>query len=127
MFCAGWNVEPQTKLLLLLLLLPLLCVWLRSVERLYRARSPLDLVGKHIHIQSGAWTEATAGIGFNADSFYEYTLKASLLFGDQRYKAMFDVLYSAVRSKPIKLSTVPPDKTINCVLPRAADSPGGSL
>ena len=25
---------------------------------------------------------------------------------------MFDVLYSGVRSKPIKLSTVPPDKTI---------------
>ena len=71
----------------------------RSVERVYRARNQLGLVGKHIHIQTGAWTEAISGIGYNADSFYEYTLKASILFGDERYKAMFDVLYSAVEHR----------------------------
>ena len=46
----------------------------RSVHRLYSARTPLGLVGKHIHIQSGSWTEASSGIGFNVDSFYEYII-----------------------------------------------------
>ena len=69
------------------------------MERVYRARNQLGLVGKHIHIQTGAWTEPISGIGYNADSFYEYALKASILFGDERYKAMFDVLYSAVEHR----------------------------
>ena len=71
----------------------------RSVARLYNARTPLGLVGKHIHIQSGSWTEASSGIGYNVDSFYEYLLKSSILFGDPRYKTMFSVMYSAVENR----------------------------
>ena len=35
-----------------------------------------------------------AGVGFNADSYYETLLKAGLLFGDQRYLQMWAALYN---------------------------------
>eukprot|EP00968_Pinguiococcus_pyrenoidosus_P008911 scaffold664_cov260-Pinguiococcus_pyrenoidosus.AAC.32 len=48
---------------------------------LWNRRSKLDLVGKHINTQNGQWTEPVAGMGSNADSFYEYLAKRYLLSG----------------------------------------------
>lgn len=44
-------------------------------------RSELDLLGAHINLRTGAWTQQDAGIGRGVDSFYEYMLKAHMLFG----------------------------------------------
>jgi hypothetical protein len=59
-------------------------------------RSPLNLMGTHINVTSGIWTHRDAGIGAGADSFYEYLLKAGLLFADAEYLAMFGDAYAAI-------------------------------
>lgn len=41
------------------------------------------LLGKHINTETGQWSESLSGVGSNADSFYEYLLKAYLLFRDK--------------------------------------------
>lgn len=61
----------------------------RAVAALYDRRSVLGLLGKHINVRSGKWVEALSGIGSNSDSFYEYLLKAYLLFGDVDAWRMF--------------------------------------
>ena len=55
----------------------------RAVVELYKRRSPIGLVGSGIDVETGAWTDKTAGIMGGIDSYYEYLLKASILFGDQ--------------------------------------------
>ncbi|MGA8730858.1 MAG: glycoside hydrolase family 47 protein [Terracidiphilus sp.] len=55
----------------------------RAVVELYKRRSPIGLVGSEIDVETGAWTDKTAGIMGGIDSYYEYLLKASILFGDQ--------------------------------------------
>lgn len=44
-------------------------------------RSPLDLVGTSIDAPRGRWNNRLGGTGAGADSFYEYLLKAYVLFG----------------------------------------------
>jgi len=60
---------------------------------LHERRSKLDLVGKHIHVDTGRWAEAVSGIGSNSDSYYEYLLKTYTAFGNQTMWAMFQTLY----------------------------------
>ena len=38
---------------------------------------------QHVNIRTGKWSESVAGLGSNADSFFEYLLKMYLLFGDE--------------------------------------------
>eukprot|EP00756_Hemistasia_phaeocysticola_P066544 Hpha_TRINITY_DN9301_c0_g1::TRINITY_DN9301_c0_g1_i1::g.25926::m.25926/K10085/EDEM2; ER degradation enhancer, mannosidase alpha-like 2 len=67
-----------------------------AARRLYELKSPLGLVGKHIHIGTGEWTETGSNIGTNADSYYEYLLKMDMLFGDDNSWSMFEHLYESV-------------------------------
>jgi hypothetical protein len=46
-----------------------------SVRGIWARRSKLDLVGAHINVFTGEWTQKDAGIGTSIDSFYEYLLK----------------------------------------------------
>ena len=62
----------------------------RAVVALYARRSPLGLVGSSIDVETGAWTDSTSHIGGGIDSYYEYLLKAWLLFGDQDCKRMWE-------------------------------------
>ncbi len=55
----------------------------RAVVELYKRRSPIGLVGSEIDVETGKWTDPTAGIMGGIDSYYEYLLKASILFGDE--------------------------------------------
>ena len=55
----------------------------RAVVELYKRRSPIGLVGSEIDVETGTWTNTTAGIMGGIDSYYEYLLKASILFGDK--------------------------------------------
>ncbi|KAJ3696116.1 hypothetical protein LUZ60_001493 [Juncus effusus] len=66
-----------------------------SVRGIWMRRSKLDLVGAHINVFTGEWTQKDAGIGTSIDSFYEYLLKAYLLFGDEEYLFMFQEAYKA--------------------------------
>eukprot|EP01065_Artemidia_motanka_P016044 TRINITY_DN19771_c0_g1_i1.p1 TRINITY_DN19771_c0_g1~~TRINITY_DN19771_c0_g1_i1.p1 ORF type:complete len:691 (+),score=215.59 TRINITY_DN19771_c0_g1_i1:55-2127(+) len=67
-----------------------------AVRRLYELRSPIGLLGKHVHIGSGEWTEVASNIGTNADSYFEYLLKMDLLFDDVNSWRMFEDLYEHV-------------------------------
>ncbi|XP_016575367.2 alpha-mannosidase I MNS4 isoform X2 [Capsicum annuum] len=66
-----------------------------AVRGLWARRSKINLVGAHIDVFSGDWTQKDAGIGTSIDSFYEYLLKAYLLFGDEEYLFIFQEAYKA--------------------------------
>ncbi len=61
----------------------------RAVVELYKRRSAIGLVGSQIDVETGEWTNATAGIMGGIDSYYEYLLKASILFGDKDCERMW--------------------------------------
>ncbi|CAL5413428.1 unnamed protein product [Camellia sinensis] len=66
-----------------------------AVRGLWARRSKINLVGAHIDVFTGEWTQKDAGIGTSIDSFYEYLLKAYLLFGDEEYLFIFQEAYEA--------------------------------
>jgi mannosidase alpha-like ER degradation enhancer 2 len=68
----------------------------RAIVALYARRSPLGLVGSVIDVETGKWTDSTSHIGSGIDSYYEYLLKAWLLFGDQDCKRMWEASARAV-------------------------------
>jgi mannosidase alpha-like ER degradation enhancer 2 len=55
----------------------------------YKRRSAIGLVGSEIDVETGAWTNPTAGVMGGIDSYYEYLLKASILFGDKDCEQMW--------------------------------------
>jgi ER degradation enhancer, mannosidase alpha-like 2 len=55
----------------------------KALLALYARRSKLGLVGEVIDVETGAWVEKNSHIGGRIDSYYEYLLKAWLLFGDE--------------------------------------------
>jgi mannosidase alpha-like ER degradation enhancer 2 len=61
-----------------------------AVVELYKRRSPVGLVGSEIDVETGKWTDPTAGIMGGIDSYYEYLLKASILFGDRDCARMWE-------------------------------------
>lgn len=67
----------------------------KAVLGIWARRSKLNLVGAHINVFTGEWTQKDAGIGTSIDSFYEYLLKAYLLFGDEEYLYIFQESYQA--------------------------------
>src|SRR6476661_5753204 len=54
-----------------------------AVVQLYQRRSKLGLVGEEIDVETGKWTSPASHVGGGIDSYYEYLLKCSLLFGDK--------------------------------------------
>jgi ER degradation enhancer, mannosidase alpha-like 2 len=63
----------------------------KSLFALYSRRSRCDLLGEQINIFTGNWTSSTAHIGSCIDSYYEYLVKASILFRDSSFKVMWDI------------------------------------
>ncbi len=70
-----------------------------ATRALWARRSPqLGLLGKHIDVHSGEWTEIVSGVGSNSDSFYEYLIKHYLLFPeDSDFWNMFSAAYEGVQ------------------------------
>jgi mannosidase alpha-like ER degradation enhancer 2 len=65
---------------------------------LWMKRSALNLLGKHINVQSGAWTEHSSGIGSNSDSYLEYLVKHYMLFPeDPDFWTMVQSVYSGIQ------------------------------
>ncbi|DBB06862.1 TPA: hypothetical protein ACH3X3_009521 [Trebouxia sp. C0006] len=67
-----------------------------ALSQLWGMRTPLDLVGSSIDMTTGSWNNRLGGTGAGADSFYEYLLKAYVLFGRTEYWEVFQDAYRAV-------------------------------
>lgn len=68
----------------------------RALVELYKRRSAIGLVGSEIDVETGKWTDATAGIMGGIDSYYEYLLKASILFDDKDCARMWQESVRAI-------------------------------
>ena len=68
----------------------------RALRALWARRSPLGLVGAHIDVISGQWTQRDSGVGTSVDSFFEYLFKCGSLFADAECGHMFAQAAGAV-------------------------------
>jgi len=68
----------------------------RGVVAVFERRSGIGLVGTTIDVESGEWGERGSHISGRIDSYYEYLLKAWLLFGDEDFSAMWKRSIEAV-------------------------------
>uniref|UniRef100_A0A914HBZ6 alpha-1,2-Mannosidase n=1 Tax=Globodera rostochiensis TaxID=31243 RepID=A0A914HBZ6_GLORO len=55
-----------------------------------------DLMGTVLNVNSGDWIRRDAGIGAGIDSYYEYTLKAYILLGDEDFLYRFNKHYDSI-------------------------------
>ncbi|HEX9396995.1 MAG TPA: glycoside hydrolase family 47 protein [Burkholderiales bacterium] len=67
-----------------------------AVVSLFERRSSLDLVGSRINVETGEWLDPRSHVGGGIDSYYEYLHKAWRLFGDEEFRAMWQVSITAV-------------------------------
>ncbi|XP_020273011.1 alpha-mannosidase I MNS5 isoform X2 [Asparagus officinalis] len=70
---------------------------LRALRKLWNMRSSLNLFGTTLDVTTGEWIEYSSGIGAGVDSFYEYLMKAYILFGNDQFWNMFHSAYVAVQ------------------------------
>ncbi len=59
-----------------------------ALVQLYK-RSKLGLVGEEIDVETGKWVTRDSHVGGGIDSYYEYLLKCSRLFGDKDCEGMW--------------------------------------
>ncbi|HMA17053.1 MAG TPA: glycoside hydrolase family 47 protein, partial [Thermoanaerobaculia bacterium] len=55
----------------------------RALVELDARRSKIGLVGEEIDVETGQWKSRASHVGGGIDSYYEYLLKCSILFGDR--------------------------------------------
>ncbi|BAT76126.1 Alpha-mannosidase I [Vigna angularis] len=72
-------------------------VALRALRKLWSMQSSLKLFGTTLDVATGQWIEYSSGIGAGVDSFYEYLLKAHILFGKEDFWKMFHSAYVAAQ------------------------------
>lgn len=68
----------------------------KALRALWDRRSDINLLGNSINLQSGQWVYAASSVGAGIDSFFEYLLKAYVLFGEDEYYDMFEDAYSSI-------------------------------
>ncbi|MFD0856274.1 glycoside hydrolase family 47 protein, partial [Actinomadura adrarensis] len=68
----------------------------KAMKAVIDRRSELDLLGTEINVETGAWTNGTAGIHPPVDSFFEYVWDAWDLFGDADFRAWYRILTPAI-------------------------------
>ncbi len=68
----------------------------RAVVAIFDRRSPIGLVGTSINVETGKWIDTTSHISGMIDSYYEYLLKASILFDDADCARMWKESIAAV-------------------------------
>jgi ER degradation enhancer, mannosidase alpha-like 2 len=69
-----------------------------AVQQLFARRSSIGLVGSVIDVASGAWVKTSSHTGGGIDSYYEYLLKASILFDDAGCRSMWEQSIAAVNT-----------------------------
>jgi len=67
-----------------------------ALVAVYDRRSKIGLVGTTINVETGKWVDTTSHISGMIDSYYEYLLKASILFGDQDCERMWKESIAAI-------------------------------
>lgn len=70
-----------------------------AVVALYERRSPLGLVGEEIDVETGRWTSQDSHVGGGIDSYYEYLLKAAILFDDDDLRRMWRTSLAALNDR----------------------------
>ena len=68
----------------------------RALVAVYQRRSKIGLVGSTIDVDTGAWVDKTSHISGGIDSYYEYLLKASILFDDKDCADMWKTSVAAL-------------------------------
>lgn len=68
----------------------------RALVETYKRRSKIGLVGTNINVETGQWTNEDSHVSAEIDSYYEYLLKCSILFGDKECGEMWDESIKAV-------------------------------
>jgi len=68
----------------------------RALVAVYDRRSQIGLVGSSINIETGKWTDPISHISGGIDSYYEYLLKCSILFGDKDCARMWQTSVAAL-------------------------------
>jgi len=68
----------------------------RALVAVYDHRSAIGLVGSSINIETGKWIDPVSHISGGIDSYYEYLLKCSILFGDKDCESMWKTSIAAV-------------------------------
>ncbi|GMR58450.1 hypothetical protein PMAYCL1PPCAC_28645, partial [Pristionchus mayeri] len=68
----------------------------RALDSLFKSKSPINLVGNHINVQTGQWTATDSGIGAGVDSYFEYLVKGALLFRKPRLMKQYYDLEDAI-------------------------------
>jgi len=68
----------------------------RALVEVYNRRSPIGLVGSSITVETGKWIDTTSHISGGIDSYYEYLLKCSILFGDKDCERMWQTSIAAL-------------------------------
>ncbi len=67
-----------------------------AVTEVFKRRSKIGLVGTTINVETGEWQNTESHISGMIDSYYEYLIKAFLLFNDKDFKNMYDESMFAV-------------------------------
>ncbi|HLW52761.1 MAG TPA: glycoside hydrolase family 47 protein [Candidatus Angelobacter sp.] len=67
-----------------------------ALMALYSRRSKIGLMGSAINVETGEWTDPTSDISGGIDSYYEYLLKASILFDDKDCRRMWKASIDAI-------------------------------
>ncbi|NIM51077.1 MAG: glycoside hydrolase family 47 [Gemmatimonadales bacterium] len=68
----------------------------QAVVALFQRRSEIGLVGATIDVETGEWHNTDSHVSGMIDSYYEYLLKAWLLFGDEDFRRMWEQSIAAV-------------------------------
>ncbi|XP_074646983.1 ER degradation-enhancing alpha-mannosidase-like protein 1 [Tubulanus polymorphus] len=70
----------------------------RVIDSLWSFRSNVTgLFGNVINIHTGKWVGTMSGLGAGIDSFYEYMIKAYIMFGDDSYLMKFNESYETIK------------------------------
>jgi len=70
----------------------------RAVVAVFERRSPIGLVGTTIDVETGAWQNTASHVSGMIDSYYEYLLKAWILFDDPDFREMWEASIAAVNA-----------------------------
>ncbi|XP_061905341.1 ER degradation-enhancing alpha-mannosidase-like protein 1 isoform X2 [Entelurus aequoreus] len=71
----------------------------RAVRSLWKLRNnQTGLLGSIVNIQTGQWVSQQSGLGAGMDSFYEYLLKAYILFGEKDDYRMFQAAWASIHN-----------------------------
>ena len=69
-----------------------------AMMAVYERHSAIGLPGTVINAETGDWVDTESHITGRIDSYYEYMLKAWLLFGDEDFKKMWDTSILALNT-----------------------------